>query len=1099
MEMSDPPSFLSLDKRIEKGYTPLVKPRPNAFKSPETLRKKTPASDPSIRHYNLNGPSPSPIIYNSLNGKKSSYKNEFHADLFNDQSPSNSNSFIYPSLSPSRNNDIHIPQSGLNFNYHTTTPIPKSMVTPMKHPRSAPEIGCDTPLKNIRRPNLSFSDRMFNRLAKGPLMSTPLADKTSNKRHNEEQTLFDDMSFKKVLKSRNSMHKSSLLNNVDESPNEIMEDDSPNQFTGASIRGGSKSFMERLVSSAKAFKKSNSNEKPTKSSLGLEIMDSFNSPKKFGNDAIHSPVLEDQTQFVSPIHNVVKSEHTNVKKRVLSGSLYDINSFDDYNSISSPVHKKSVISKFVNNSNNLDDDNNTNSKSPFNLFKRKISDRDVNLNVRDKINDMDQLNFGEIENSNYAESIVGDEEDSDEWDNVSNYCDLDVGSSITNSPTKGDKEEEHMNSVPRILDFSAAFSSSSMADNDDITLQDCDEYPQSNILDNIVIDPSSVSKSVNDRYAYTNDKPRDGSGLHSDDTRLDSWDEPQQNGDMNDLYKSAIDRVANDIKMGNRREQSVKNDDYLNTPIRNGDIMRESSSLPHIDELELRSDDPFFSFPDDRYSTLHEKVYKSDVHNKNRSLSVGPILRKGNHERYKPFSENNDRKRHTRSVSRTLKDDGNDIFNYGYGEKKNSLPKRGRSSSASLRVMKVSEILLDDNFQLLTPDFINTLKICSNEKSMDSSFLDNSKLSLSLNMRSSSPDTFFRDDSSITEDSDVSKSLDSLLKDKLSQNRKESLSLILYSGKNSDKYYNKFDDIDSILFTRELKDNFFDRRFRPHDIVGHGSFADVYLVEEKCMEDETLRVGRLSDTVSSLKSLSNNPPKLYAIKKTKKQFLGFKDGFIRMQEIEILREIGSHENIVKLELAWIQSGFMYMQLEFCSMGSLSNIILNRNQEMINDIDSIAFKESEILNILNQVSNGLKHIHAHSIVHLDIKPDNILVDGDGKIKIGDFGMATKVPIYKYKDREGDRTYLAPEVLNGGKYSTPADMFSLGLVILELAGNFDLPQHGTKYRKLRSGDLSIAEDLGKNNDYSVNLINIIEQLLSPLPDNRPTAKDILNLIV
>ncbi len=69
------------------------------------------------------------------------------------------------------------------------------------------------------------------------------------------------------------------------------------------------------------------------------------------------------------------------------------------------------------------------------------------------------------------------------------------------------------------------------------------------------------------------------------------------------------------------------------------------------------------------------------------------------------------------------------------------------------------------------------------------------------------------------------------------------------------------------------------------------------------------------------------------------------------------------------------------------------------------------------------------IHSSGVIHLDIKPANIFVTSEGRFKIGDFGMASLWPRPVHPsafEREGDKLYLAPEVLQG-KYGKAADVF------------------------------------------------------------------------
>jgi mitosis inhibitor protein kinase SWE1 len=74
-----------------------------------------------------------------------------------------------------------------------------------------------------------------------------------------------------------------------------------------------------------------------------------------------------------------------------------------------------------------------------------------------------------------------------------------------------------------------------------------------------------------------------------------------------------------------------------------------------------------------------------------------------------------------------------------------------------------------------------------------------------------------------------------------------------------------------------------------------------------------------------------------------------------------------------------------------------------------------------------------------------------------LKIGDFGMATSWPAPPGIEGEGDREYIGPEILMG-QYDKPADVFALGLIMLEIAANVSLPDNGPTWQRLRSGDIS-----------------------------------------
>lgn len=81
--------------------------------------------------------------------------------------------------------------------------------------------------------------------------------------------------------------------------------------------------------------------------------------------------------------------------------------------------------------------------------------------------------------------------------------------------------------------------------------------------------------------------------------------------------------------------------------------------------------------------------------------------------------------------------------------------------------------------------------------------------------------------------------------------------------------------------------------------------------------------------------------------------------------------------------------------------------------------------------------GLKHIHDNNVIHMDIKPENIFLKDTGMFKVGDFGIAVRVPVSGGWE-EGDGRYVAPELLCRSHAPTPgADVYSLGATILHSA--------------------------------------------------------------
>lgn len=124
------------------------------------------------------------------------------------------------------------------------------------------------------------------------------------------------------------------------------------------------------------------------------------------------------------------------------------------------------------------------------------------------------------------------------------------------------------------------------------------------------------------------------------------------------------------------------------------------------------------------------------------------------------------------------------------------------------------------------------------------------------------------------------------------------------------------------------------------------------------------------------------------------------------------------------------------------------------------------------------------------------------------------MATTLPVPPGLEKEGDREYIAPEILELQQYDKPADVFSLGMTILETAANVCLPDNGVPWQKLRSGDLSDAPRLSSSNHQVMKgenwmdidarpkgmeegkLDDMVRWMLSPNPVERPCCRDILD---
>ncbi|QPG76418.1 hypothetical protein FOA43_003807 [Brettanomyces nanus] len=217
----------------------------------------------------------------------------------------------------------------------------------------------------------------------------------------------------------------------------------------------------------------------------------------------------------------------------------------------------------------------------------------------------------------------------------------------------------------------------------------------------------------------------------------------------------------------------------------------------------------------------------------------------------------------------------------------------------------------------------------------------------------------------------------------------------------------------------------------------------------------------------------------YAVKRTKRPIAGPKTRMRKLEEVEILRTLHKPERsgrtsrgeddsentdegkeyVLSLVDYWEYNSYLYILTEFCENGSLERFLAESGK--ISRLD-----EWRVWKIMVEMLLGVQYIHKCGILHLDLKPANILITFEGSLKIGDFGVASQLPIPPFFDREGDREYIAPEVISRHVYGKAADIFSCGLIMVEIAANIILPDNGTSWQKLRSGDLTDAGKLSSS---------------------------------
>eukprot|EP00468_Gymnochlora_sp_CCMP2014_P012139 CAMPEP_0167746860 /NCGR_PEP_ID=MMETSP0110_2-20121227/3951_1 /TAXON_ID=629695 /ORGANISM="Gymnochlora sp., Strain CCMP2014" /LENGTH=713 /DNA_ID=CAMNT_0007631679 /DNA_START=63 /DNA_END=2204 /DNA_ORIENTATION=- len=266
----------------------------------------------------------------------------------------------------------------------------------------------------------------------------------------------------------------------------------------------------------------------------------------------------------------------------------------------------------------------------------------------------------------------------------------------------------------------------------------------------------------------------------------------------------------------------------------------------------------------------------------------------------------------------------------------------------------------------------------------------------------------------------------------------------------------KTSTINSIINGKQISKNFVRKK-----LIGEGCFFKVFKIF-------------LKDKHGKSES--------YALKQSKQPFRSRNHRQMYLREVQLVKSIPLHQNVVKYMAAWQEELHFFVILEHCRC-SLAKLI-----------QVIKISENFLWNALFQVAQALQHIHYHGILHMDVKPGNILYGKDNMLKLADFGQAIRIDRKKQMldGCEGDSKYMAPELMRNDAIPTDAaDVFSLGLVMVELATRKPLPGEGEGWQNLRKGKAReyLIGSMGRG------LESVILRMLNPGPPGRASAAQVV----
>ena len=199
------------------------------------------------------------------------------------------------------------------------------------------------------------------------------------------------------------------------------------------------------------------------------------------------------------------------------------------------------------------------------------------------------------------------------------------------------------------------------------------------------------------------------------------------------------------------------------------------------------------------------------------------------------------------------------------------------------------------------------------------------------------------------------------------------------------------------------KGTFVTDRYEIVEKVGSGGMADVYKAKDRKLN------------------------RFVALKVLKSEFRE-DNNFVGKFRTEAQAAAGlEHPNVINIYDVGSEHGFSYIVMEFVEGITLKEYIKRKGK--------LSYKEA--LSIAIQVSRGIEAAHEKNIVHRDIKPQNIIISNDGKVKVTDFGIArASTSNTIHSEAMGSVHYVSPEQARNGYVSEKSDIYSLGVVMYEM---------------------------------------------------------------